>query len=30
MCGFGLVTAALMLLIQRWHRRSRPPQTAPY
>jgi len=30
MWGFGLVIAALMLLIQRWHRRSRSRQTAPY
>ena len=30
MCGFGLVIAALMLLIQRWHRRSRPPHTTPH
>ena len=30
MCGFGLVTAALMLLIQRWHRRSRLPQASPH
>jgi hypothetical protein len=30
MWGFGLVIAALMLLIQRWHRRSRLPQASPH